>query len=65
MKGTVGWSVWLADFAAISLPAGFVIVAILVLLLDGKPIEGLALERWQNAIATVNVCGHGHILPAY
>ncbi|RSL45120.1 hypothetical protein CEP54_014400 [Fusarium duplospermum] len=50
MKETVGWNVWLADFAAIASPTAFVIVAISVLLLDGKPIETLALERWQNAI---------------
>ncbi|KAJ3461057.1 hypothetical protein MRS44_011924 [Fusarium solani] len=53
MKETVGWSVWLADFAAIALPTAFVIVAISVLLLDGKPIESLALKRWQNAITAL------------
>ena len=64
MKETVGWSVWLADFAAIALPTTLVIVAISVLLLDGKPIESLALKRWQNAITAVNFCRHGHFLPA-
>ncbi|RSL83070.1 hypothetical protein CEP51_004732 [Fusarium floridanum] len=50
MKESVGWNVWLADFAAIASPTAFIIVAISILLLDGKPIEGLALKGWQNAI---------------
>ncbi|EEU35712.1 uncharacterized protein NECHADRAFT_87976 [Fusarium vanettenii 77-13-4] len=53
MKETVGWSVCLADLAAIALPTAFLIVAIWVLLLDEKPIESLALQRWQNAITAL------------